>query len=322
MSVLDTLSADLRARLRRAPAPVWVEPMLATLTDEPFSDPAWIYERKLDGVRLLCFRRGPRVRLLSRNEIDYTTSYAPVADALSEQRIGDVVIDGEVVAFAGDRTSFELLQRRGHQPVRLAFYAFDVLHLDGYDTRALPLRVRKRLLRDALTFDGRLRFTSHRNREGEAAFEAACSSGWEGVIAKRADSTYQAGRSRDWLKFKCSAAQELVIGGWTDPQGARNGLGALLVGYYEDGRLRYAGKVGTGFDARTLHDLRARLDAIAAGTPPFADRVREPRVHWVEPTLVAQVAFSEWTSDGRLRHPRFLGLRNDKVASDVVRERS
>jgi DNA ligase D-like protein (predicted ligase) len=200
---------------------------------------------------------------------------------------------------------------------------FDLLWLDAHDVRDLPLRSRKRLLRAALGFHGPVRLTPYRNGEGEALFAEACRKGWEGVIAKRADSPYRATRSRDWLKFKCEKGQELVIGGFTAPRGSRHEFGALLLGYHDGrGALRYAGKVGTGFDEATLRDLGARLRALRRGDPPFADAgsIRERGVTWVEPELVAQVAFTEWTRAGRLRHPRFLGLRDDKPARDVVRE--
>ena len=221
----------------------------------------------------------------------------------------------------GSQTSFARLQQRGERPVSIFFYVFDLLHLAGHDTTALPLRARKSLLRHALAWHGPLRLSSHRNRDGEAYFREACEKGWEGLIAKRADSPYTHGRSRDWLKLKCSAEQELVIGGFTAPRGSRTDLGALLLGHFEDGRLRYAGKVGTGFTQATLRDLAARLAPIARDGSPFADEVRERHVTWVEPELVAQIGFSEWTRDGRLRHPRFLGLRDDKAATEVVRER-
>jgi DNA ligase D-like protein (predicted ligase) len=197
---------------------------------------------------------------------------------------------------------------------------FDILYLDGHDTTKLPLRARKGLLRRALDFHGPVRFTQHRNRDGVEMYREACRKGWEGVIAKRAESTYTHGRARDWLKFKCSAEQELVIGGFTAPKGSRTDLGALLVGYYDGDALRYAGKVGTGFTQATLRDLAGRLAPLRRETSPFADEIRERHITWVRPELVGQVGFSEWTRDGRLRHPRYLGLRDDKAASEVVRE--
>jgi bifunctional non-homologous end joining protein LigD len=205
--------------------------------------------------------------------------------------------------------------------VSVFLYAFDAMFVDGRDVRGLPLLDRKRLLRGALGFHGPLRLTPYRRRDGERLYEEACRKGWEGLIAKRADSAYTSARSRDWLKLKCSAEQELVVGGYTAPKGSREELGALLVGHFEDGRLRYAGKVGTGFDRATLRDLASRLSPLRRDASPFADDVRGRTTTWVEPRLVVQVGFSEWTRDGRLRHPRFLGVREDKDAREVVRER-
>lgn len=201
----------------------------------------------------------------------------------------------------------------------MTYYAFDLLRLDGRDTRQLPLRVRKSLLRRALTFRTPLRLTSHRNAGGAELLAEACGRGWEGLIAKRADGPYRTRRSTDWLKLKCAQGQEFVIGGFTEPAGSRVGLGALLLGHYDGDRLRYAGKVGTGFDRRTLLALRERLDGMRRDTSPFAGAVREARAGWVKPELVAQIGFTEWTRDGMLRHPRFLGLREDKRPRDVVR---
>jgi bifunctional non-homologous end joining protein LigD len=315
-----SLSDEERALLRPAPLPDRVEPMKAVLTDKPFSDPGWIYERKLDGIRCVAIKGGGRVRLVSRNGLSLDARFPEPAAALAGDPADGFVVDGEVVAFDGPRTSFARLQQRGEREVAVFLYLFDLLHLAGHDTTALPLRARKRLLHGALSFAGPIRLTPHRNREGEKLFREACRRGWEGLIAKRADSPYVHGRSRDWLKFKCSAEQELVIGGYTAPRGARTELGALLLGYYDDGRLRYAGKVGTGFTQATLRDLAERLAPLRRDDSPFADPVRERDVTWVEPRLVAQVGFTEWTRDGRLRHPRFLGLRDDKAAEEVVRE--
>jgi bifunctional non-homologous end joining protein LigD len=297
--------------------------MKAVLADEPFSDPAWIFERKLDGIRCLAHRDGAGVRLLSRTERLMNADYPGVVEALEAEPHKDFVVDGEVVAF--DRrgiTSFSRLQRRGRERVAIFFYVFDLLRLDGEDMRPLPLRERKGRLRSEFRFEGPVRLSPHRNEQGERLFREACARGLEGLVAKRADSPYRAARSRDWLKLKCHAEQELVIGGFTDPQGSRTDFGALLVGHFEDGRLHYAGKVGTGFDHDTLRTLGERLRELARDEPPFVDVHPIPRgTRWVEPELVAQIAFTEWTRDGRLRHPRFLGLRDDKPARDVVRER-
>ena len=314
------LSDDDRALLRPAPLPERVEPMKAVLTDEPFSDPSWIYERKLDGIRCVAIKDETRARLVSRNGLSLDARFPEVVTALDRDAAGGFVVDGEVVAFAGEQTSFARLQQRGEREVPVFLYVFDLLHLAGHDTTALPLRARKGLLRRALSFRGPVRLTPHRNRDGEELFREACRKGWEGLIAKRADSPYTHGRSRDWLKFKCSAEQELVVGGYTAPRGSRTELGALLLGHYEDGRLRYAGKVGTGFTQATLRELAELLAPLRRDDSPFADPVRERDATWVEPRLVAQVGFTEWTRDGRLRHPRFLGLRDDKAADEVVRE--
>jgi bifunctional non-homologous end joining protein LigD len=303
------------------PLPDRVEPMKAVLTDERFSDPDWIFERKLDGIRCIAIKAEQRVRLLSRNHLSLNSRFPEIVEALESDPATQFVVDGEVVAFDGTQTSFARLQQRGERPVSVFYYVFDVLHAGGEDTTALPLRERKALLRTLLGFHGPVRLTPHRNRDGEALFREACRKGWEGLIAKRADSPYVQGRSRDWLKFKCSAEQELVIGGYTPPKGSRTDLGALLLGYYENGRLRYAGKVGTGFTRATLRDLAGRLEPLERDDSPFDDEVRERGATWVEPRLVAQIGFSEWTRDGRLRHPRFLGLREDKAAEEVVREK-
>jgi bifunctional non-homologous end joining protein LigD len=297
--------------------------MKAVLTDEPFSDPGWVFERKLDGIRCLAHRSGGAVKLLSRTDRDMTGQFPELAEALDAEPTRDFVLDGEIVAFEGAVTSFQRLQRRGQERMPVFLYVFDVLRHNGRDVRALPLRERKSLLRRSLRFAGPVRLAPHRNERGEELFREACQKGLEGLIAKRADSPYRSGaRSRDWLKLKCHAEQELVIGGFTAPQGSRTDFGALLVGYWEAGRLRYAGKVGTGFGRAELESLGLRLRELERDDPPFADVHPVPRgTHWVEPELVAQIGFAEWTRDGRLRHPRYLGLRDDKPAREVVRER-
>jgi bifunctional non-homologous end joining protein LigD len=297
-----------------------MEVMKAVLTDERFSDPGWIYERKLDGIRCLATKGDKRVDLRSRNDLSLNGRFPEIAAALERDSATNLVLDGEIVAFDGPQTSFSRLQQRGEHPTPVFFYVFDILRDAGEDVTGEPLRERKARLRKALSFEDPIRFTTHRNGDGEAFYREACRKGWEGLIAKRADAPYTHGRSRDWLKFKCSAEQELVIGGYTAPRGSRTDLGALLLGYYDDGELRYAGKVGTGFTRETLRELAAQLAPLKRDRSPFADEVRERTATWVEPELVAQVGFSEWTRDHRLRHPRFLGLRDDKAAREVVRE--
>jgi bifunctional non-homologous end joining protein LigD len=326
--------AGARARSRASVnLPAWVEPQLATLTRDRFSDSAWLFERKLDGERCLTFADSSGIRLMSRNQRDITTTYPDLAAPLAAQITSPGhILDGEIVAFRGDDTSFAQLQQRLGllhpspslvSSVPVAYYIFDVMYADGQDVRPLPQRERKEILRQLLPFDGPLRYTEHRERDGERFFEQACRDRWEGLIAKRAAAPYQSGRTRNWLKFKCENAQEFVIGGYTDPQGSRQGLGALLLGYYDaDGKLAYAGKVGTGFSDAVLRQLQSALSKLERASPAFDDRGRLPRtrVHWVEPRLVAEVGFSEWTTDGELRHPRYQGLRDDKDAAEVVRE--
>lgn len=329
----DTLPEEAREALREADVPDWTSPMLATLTDDPFSDPDWIYERKLDGVRLLAFREaGGKARLMTRNRKNRNSAYPEIVDALDVLDVDDFVLDGEVVTFDGDVTSFSSLQPRINLQdpdearvtgIPVFLYTFDVLHLDGYDVTDVELRHRKALLRNAIRFEDPIRFTPHRNEEGERFLEEACDQGWEGLIAKKATSRYVHSRSKEWLKFKCVHRQEFVIGGWTEPRGERIGFGALLIGVYDDGDLVYAGKVGTGYDDETLRELSGRLESIERETPPYDDGSGLPSedVHWATPKLVCEVGFTEWTSGGKLRHPRFLGLRHDKDPGDVVRER-
>lgn len=322
MSALDELGPEERELAPPAPPPRTAGAMKAVLTDERFSDPNWIYERKLDGIRCIAIRSGKDLTLLSRNDLSQNARYPELVEALAAESCDQFVIDGEVVAFDGSQTSFAKLAQRARTHVPVFLYVFDILWLQGHDVRKLPLRTRKRLLKTALQFHGNVRWTQYRNRDGEALFKEACRKGWEGLIAKRADSQYVTTRSRDWLKFKCEHGQELVVGGYTEPRGSRVEFGALLLGYYRDGQLEYAGKVGTGFDTETLHELGAQLRTLKRTDPPFTNpqSIKEPHTTWVEPELVAEVGFTEWTRDGRLRHPRFLGLRDDKSATEVVRE--
>jgi bifunctional non-homologous end joining protein LigD len=312
-----------RKLVHTGPPPTGAQAMKAILNREAFSDPAWVYERKLDGIRCIAIRDGDTIKMLSRNDLDLSGRYPEVGQALAAQTgTARFAIDGEIVAFDGAQTSFAKLAARGHHPVPVFYYVFDMLWLEGADVRPLPLRTRKRLLHDVISFDDPLRWTPHRNRDGEALFKDACRKGWEGVIAKRADSPYSSSRSKDWQKFKCEAGQELVIGGFTAPRGSRTEFGALLLGHYDGMSLRYAGKVGTGFDTETLQSIGAQLRELTISNSPFADpsSIKERSVSWVKPEMVAQVGFTEWTGAGRLRHPRFLGLRDDKPASKVVRE--
>ena len=299
-----------------------IEPMKAVLSDKPFSDPGWIFERKLDGIRCIAIRDDGGVSLMSRTARRMNDQFPEIAEALEHQPARDFIADGEIVAFRDGITSFERLQQRHRKHVPVFLYVFDLPRLEGEDLRSLPLRERKSRLRHSLRFEGPIRFNPHRNGEhGEELYREACRKGLEGVIAKRADSLYTGTRSRDWLKLKCHHEQELVIGGFTAPKGSRTEFGALLVGYNENGVIRYAGKVGTGFDQETLRELGARMRELEQDEPPFAPfKPIPPGTRWVRPKLVGQFGFAEWTRDGRLRHPRYLGLRDDKPASEVVRE--
>ncbi|MFI9027836.1 non-homologous end-joining DNA ligase [Streptomyces sp. NPDC053560] len=329
--LLESLPGAQRRLLAAAPPgeELAAHPMLAVLSDRRDFDRDWIFERKLDGVRALAVRDGDRAKLLSRTGRAMAGTYPEIVDALAAQDCRDFAVDGEVVAFSGGRTEFSRLQQRmgitdpaqaRASSVAVTYYVFDLLRLDGQDLTRLPLRTRKSLLRRTLRFVSPLRFTPHRNQGGPEELADACERGWEGLIAKRADGPYVPRRSGDWLKLKCARGQEFVIGGFTEPAGSRVGFGALLLGYYADGRLRYAGKVGTGYDQAALHRIRGLLDDREQARSPFGDAVRERGAHWVRPELVAEVGFTEWTRDGMLRHPRFLGLRDDKKPSEVVRE--
>jgi ATP-dependent DNA ligase len=281
--------------------PDWIEPMAATLTQDRFTGPEWIFERKFDGIRLLAFKNGSEVRLFSRNRLP---QHLPsVADAISRLPVHDLILDGEVTWKAGGT----------------AYHVFDILWMDGTAVMTRPLEARRALLCD-LPLPAPLERVA--TLDDPKPWERACSEGWEGVIAKRRDSPYEHRRSPHWLKMKCEATQELVVGGFTDPQGTRVGLGALLVGYYERDDFVFAGKLGTGFDTKLLLSLRARLDTLTMPESPFTKAVGLPRVraHWVRPEVVVQVAFIEWTVHGKLLHPRLLGVRTDKAAREVVKE--
>ena len=295
--------------------PSFITPMKAVLTADRPSGPEWVFERKLDGIRCLAVKDGGRTRLFSRNELSLNERYPSLVAALDADPADGFVIDGEAVAFVGGRDRF------GGTGGELFLYVFDVLVAGGRDVRSLVLEERREVLAGLLRWTDPLRMTEQMTGDGAALLDQACRDGWEGLIAKRLGTPYVSTRSRDWLKLKCTRAQELVMGGLTAPRGARTDLGALLVGHFDDGALRYAGKVGTGFSQATLRDLAERLEPLVRDTSPFAPEKGIPRAAtWVEPELVAQIAFMEWTSDGRLRHPSFLGLRFDKPAHEVVRE--
>jgi DNA ligase D-like protein (predicted ligase) len=322
------LTDALKEKAEKKTQPDWMEPTLAKLTEEYFSNPDWIYERKLDGVRCLIFKKGKTVKLLSRNKKEQNHIYPELAEALKDQE-HDFIADGEIVTFDGSLTSFSKLQARMNvqnpskeliEKTKVWFYLFDCMYIDGYDITPLDTRSRKAILKKGVNFEDPIRYLSHINENGEEYHADACKKGWEGVIAKDATKSYVHSRSPNWLKFKCVHQQELVIGGFTPPQGQRKGFGAILVGYYEDDELRYAGKVGTGYSDKELEELREKFDKLERKTSPFSDGVDEKGARWMTPELVAEIGFTEWTSDHKLRHPRYLGMRHDKKAKDVVRE--
>jgi len=280
--------------------PAWLEPMAATLTQDRFAGDDWLFERKFDGIRLLAYKRGEDVKLYSRNRL--LQDIPPIESAIAAMPAKELILDGEVT---WDRHS--------------GYHVFDILWFDGESTTSLPLEERRSLLAK-LTFKPPLQRVDL--LADNEPWERARRQGWEGVIAKRRGSPYEHRRSKHWLKMKIEASQELVVGGFTDPQGARVGLGALLVGYYDGDDLVFAGKIGTGFDTRLLLDLRKRLDALEIPKTPFTIAKGLPRLraHWVRPSIVVQVSFIEWTGNNKLRHPRLIGVRFDKSPRDVVRE--
>jgi bifunctional non-homologous end joining protein LigD len=291
-----------------------IRPMLATLSTEIPTGPSWVFEEKYDGIRALAYRTNKKVRLLSRNELDLTAGFPQVAEAIAALPGGDLVLDGELVIFDPKGVSrFQLLQRRGAAG-RSEYAVFDLLELDGVPLLARPLKERRAALEGFLPRGPDLRLSRRVGKNGEKALKSAQEKAWEGIIAKDETSRYEPGvRSRAWLKVKVRKQSEFVIGGFTAPAGSRAHLGALLVGLYDGTRLRYAGKVGSGYTGESLQDLATRLAPIHSATSPFADAPRLKDATWVKPKLVAQVAFAEWTADGKLRQPVFLGLRRDKA---------
>jgi DNA ligase D-like protein (predicted ligase) len=288
------------------PFPIWVEPMAATLTRERFVGSDWVFERKLDGIRLLAFKRGDDVQLLSRNRLPQNEAYPSFVEAIRKLPPEELILDGEATGVWSARDP-------------LGYHLFDILWLNGRDLMSETLDIRREQLL-SLPLKAPLQVVPRLDHA--EPWELAKEKAWEGVIAKRKDSHYEQRRSPSWLKMKLEASQELVVGGFTEPRGKRVGLGALLVGYFAAEHFVFAGKLGTGFDTQVLTRLREQLDRLEIGSTPFTRAEGLPRkdVHWVKPEVVVQVAFMEWTSHGKLRHPRLLGLRTDKAAQDVTRE--
>jgi len=322
-----TLDPAALRSARKAPLPRSLRPQLATLVEAPPEGEEWLHELKLDGYRIIAREKDGRVRLLTRAGNDWTDRFGSLAEAVGRLPVESALLDGEAVVLdAHGRSRFQALQQAfARKRPDFQLFLFDLPYLDGYDLRACPLVERKRLLRGLLARApdrSPLHYSDHQQGQGRAFFAEACRSGVEGVVSKRADAPYTSRRSRAWLKVKCTRRQELVIVGFTDPGGSRRGLGALLLGAHDAaGTMRYAGRVGTGFDAKTLLALRERLGGLERRTPPAAGAPSARGQHWVAPRLVAEVSFTEWTRDGRIRHPSFLGLREDKPASEVRFER-
>jgi bifunctional non-homologous end joining protein LigD len=319
-------TATRAAGARKAALPETLGAQLATLVDEAPVGDEWLHEIKYDGYRMLGRIERGRCRIYSRNGKEWTDAFPSLAQAAAKLPLKYAWIDGEIVApSATGASSFQDLQNAlgDHAEATLVWFIFDLPYLDGFDLRAVPLIERKRMLEPLLQGSERLRYSQHFATSGPAMLAEACKLGLEGIISKRQDARYEAKRGGAWLKIKCSKRQEFVIGGFTEGQGSRSGFGALLVGYYEGKDLKYAGKVGTGFNEKTLHDLRQRLDTNLADKPAFVDPPKGAegrRAKWVKPVLVGEIAFTEWTRDGTLRHPSFQGLRLDKKPRDVVRE--
>lgn len=325
----DLLNKNKKELIKKK-MPKWTNVMLAKLEHNYFFTKDWIYERKLDGERCLAFKEGKKVRLRSRNNLSLNISYPEIEEALSKIGVDNIIVDGEVVAFKGEVTSFEKLQSRMHvatkekakaTKVHVYYYIFDILYIDQFDVTKLPLLARKQILEKAIKFKDPLRYSIHKINNTKQYFKDACKKGWEGIMVKKIDSPYVHKRSSNWLKFKCVKNQELVIGGYTEPAGNRIGFGALLLGYYKKGKFKYAGKVGTGYTQKILTELGKELKKLEIKKNPFDSKEPQKKgVHFVKPKLVAEIGFKEWTNDNKLRHPRYLGLRRDKSAKDVVKE--
>jgi bifunctional non-homologous end joining protein LigD len=293
-------------------------PMLATLVDSPFKKANWIFEEKYDGVRMLAYKGGSKVSLISRNAIDRTERYPKIAEAIAKLKPDTLALDGEIVIFDSDKVSrFQFLQKGEGRPT---FAVFDCIYRDGKDLRKAPLSERRVALEQTVKTSSSLILSARLDADGVKAFEIAKKRGFEGLIAKDLSSKYVSGRSPAWLKVKVRKEDEFVIGGFTEPSGARHFFGALLLGVYNRGKLEYVGKVGTGFDEETLKSLYKKFGSLKRAGSPFASDVRERDATFLAPKLVAQIGYTERTSDGKLRHPVYLGLRDDKAAKDVTRQ--
>jgi bifunctional non-homologous end joining protein LigD len=297
--------------------PIRVRPMRALLVPTPFDRPGWVFEEKYDGIRILAYKEGAKVTLLSRNDLDRTATFTDIVAAIAQLRDRTMLLDGEIVAFDPKGVSrFQLLQRGDVAP---RFAVFDCVYRNGRDLRSEPLSRRRHELEAALGEPSKQLLLSRRlAQNGLTAYRIAKRRGLEGVVAKDINASYEERRSSKWLKVKVHQEEEFVIGGFTAPEGARKHLGALLLGAYRGNDFIFVGKVGTGFSQQTLADLAKSFRSLVRGTAPFVDPPREKNVTWLEPRLVAQIAFQEWTADQKLRQPVFLGLRDDKEPNESV----
>jgi bifunctional non-homologous end joining protein LigD len=330
MSFFSLISPEEKHLIHKKSMPSFIKPMLATLTKNYFSDDQWIFERKLDGERCFLYKKGKNIILKSRNNKIINASYPEIEKAVAQLDLPDCILDGEIVAFNKKETSFSLLQQRfginnalkaESLKIPVHYYVFDILYCDGYLLTHLPLPTRKAILKSILVKNKTICYVTHKKKNGKELLKQACKNKWEGLIAKKIDSTYVSKRSPNWLKFKCGNEQELVIGGYTTPGGSRVSFGALLLGYYEKGKLHYAGKVGTGFNQEILIDLGAELKKLKTDKNPFVNfDISMKDICWIKPILVCEVQFTEWTSGNKLRHPSYLGLRRDKDAKEVRKE--
>jgi bifunctional non-homologous end joining protein LigD len=321
-SARSATAARRATNVKRDPLPHPKSLMLATLVEKPFDDPGWLFEIKWDGYRALCTVENEKLSLVSRNGLDMLRRFPDLERLSGAFASLPVVVDGEIVSLDKQgRSEFQRLQESQKKPAGLTYVAFDLLYADGRDLRKTPLEERKELLERLIRDDHLVLYSKHIVDHGTALYESARKKNLEGIIGKKRDSTYQERRSRDWVKIKTGHEQEFVVGGWTEPKGSRSGFGAMLLGVHRGKSLQFVGSVGTGFSAKLLGELYARLKKLERKTSPFAnDVVANSPVHWTSPELVVEVRFAEWTRDGYLRQPAYLGLRPDKSANEVVAE--
>ncbi|CDK30848.1 non-homologous end-joining DNA ligase [Candidatus Babela massiliensis] len=329
--IISKLSLKSQKEIQEVSMPKWVDPMLATLTQDYFSSDHFISEHKWDGERIIAYKSSNKVSLMTRNKKLANDNYPELVKNIQNQAINNFILDGEMVAQENNKSNFSVLQKIMHsgspklsKNIEIFYYVFDIIYLDKYDLTNLELIDRKFLLENSIEFKDQLKFTEYYIGKQIEHFKKACQLGWEGLIVKNIHSKYEKIRSKSWLKFKCFEQQELVITGYTDPQKSRVGFGALLLGYYENNKLIYAGKVGAGFNRETLKELKEKLSKIEQKdnpfNPPDSSIKKSKSIHWVLPKLVAEIRFSQWTAYNKLRHPRFMGLRYDKDPKEVIKE--